>query len=174
MTEPVRFLLGRGPVAVALVAAMLLAAGAYFGYAAYADLAEPIALGESLVLDRQAGWWLFVALAAGGVLAGLFLLLRTLRNLGGDQSVLLDANRIVMTGFDASGEDKVLFYADIVNVVESRLRGIPMIEITGRDGTRIAVGSVMLRDPDQFERFRMELLSRIPPTLTAAPRAPAL
>jgi hypothetical protein len=79
MTEPIKFQLGTGPFATSLVAAMLLAAGAYFGHAAYADLAEPIALGESLVLDQQVGWWLLVVLAAGAVLAGLYLILRTIR-----------------------------------------------------------------------------------------------
>ena len=162
MTE-IKFALGAGPLGTALVAAMLLAAGAYFGHAATADLAEPIALGEGPVLDRQAGWWLFVVLAAGAVLGGLYLILRTIRNMGHEQSVLLDANRIVLTGFDASGEDRVLTYAEIVNVTESRLRGVPMLEVTGRNGTRIALGSVMFRQADQFERFRAELLSRIPP-----------
>lgn len=163
MTEPIKFQLGTGPFATALVAAMLLAAGAYFGHAAYTDLAEPIELGGRMVLDRQAGWWLFVVLAAGAVLAGLFLLLRAIRNVGTEKAVLLDANRIVLTGLDASGDDQVLTYAEIVNVTESRLRGIPMVEVTGRNGTKIALGSVMFRQADQFERFRAELLRRIPP-----------
>jgi len=163
MTEPIKFQLGTGPFATSLVAAMLLAAGAYFGHAAYADLAEPIALGESLVLDQQVGWWLLVVLAAGAVLAGLYLILRTIRNMGTEKAVLLDANRIILTGLDASGEDRVLTYAEIVSVTESRLRGVPMVEVTGRNGTRIALGSVMFRQADQFERFRAELLRRIPP-----------
>lgn len=162
MPEPIKFQLGTGPLATAMVAAMCFAAGAYFGHAAWADLSETTELAGGFVLDRQVGRWLFVVLAAGGVLAGLYLVLRTLRNLGNEKAVLLDANRIVLTGFDTSGKDRVVPYAEIVHVTESRLRGIPMVEVVGRDGTKIAVGSVMLRQPDQFERFRAELLRRVP------------
>ncbi len=162
MEQPIKFPLGQGPLATALVALMLFGVAGYFGYAGWADLSERTELSGGFVLEREAGRLLFYALAAGALLAGGYLTVRSLRNLGNEKAVLLDANRIVMTGLDASGEDRIMAFAEIERVTESRTRGIDVVELTSRDGTKIALGSIQFRAPDQFEQFRAELRRRLP------------
>lgn len=157
-----KFALGAGPAGTALVVAALLGAGAYFGYAGWADLGEPVLIGGKVVAGPAEMQVAFYALAAlmGG--AGLALLIRTLRNWGREKSVTLDANRMILSGFDIDGGEQVVFYTEIAQLIEYKVRGLPVIEITPRGGASILFNSVLFRSTEAFTRFRQELLARVP------------
>lgn len=161
MTEH-KFALGAGPAGTALVIAALLGAGAYFGYAGWADLGEPVLIRGREVAGPAEMRIVFYALAAlmGG--AGVALLIRALRNMGREKSVTLDANRMILSGFDIDGGEHVVFYAEIVQLIEYKIRGLPVIEITPRGGAKILFNSVLFRNTEAFTKFRTELLARVP------------
>jgi hypothetical protein len=157
-----KFPLGAGPAATALIVLMLLVAGAYFGYAGLANITEPVLISGREVVGREGvriGLFAVAALLGG---AGLVLLLRTLRNFGREKFVALDANRMVLSGFDLGGGERVIGYGEIVQVLEYKVRGMPVIEIVPRGGDKVLFGSVLFRSSEAFERFRRELGARLP------------
>lgn len=157
-----KFALGTGPVGTVLIVAALLGAGAYFGHAGWADLGEAVVIGGQAVAGPSQMRIVFWALAAlmGG--AGLVLLLTTLRNWGREKSVTLDANRLTLSGFDIDGGDQVFHFTEIEQLIEYKVRGLPVIEITPRGGGRIQFNSVLFRSTEAFAQFRQELLARVP------------
>lgn len=142
--------------------AALLGAGVYFGYAGWADLGEPVLVGEREVAGPAEMRIVFYVLAAlmGG--AGLALLIRALRNIGREKSVTLDANRLILSGWDIDGAEQVIFYAEVTKLLEYKVRGMPVIEITPRGGGRIMFSAVLFRSTTAFTEFRNELLRRVP------------
>ena len=156
-----KFPLGTGPLGTALVVAALLGAGAYFGYAGWADLGEPVLVGEREVAGPAEMRIVFYALAAlmGG--AGLALLIRALRNIGREKSVTLDPNRLILSGWDIDGAEQVIFYAEVTRLLEYKVRGMPVIEVTPRGGGRIMFSAVLFRSTAAFSEFRNELLRRV-------------
>lgn len=155
--------LGANPVASALVFAALIAAGLYFAWHAWIGNTEALVMGGREVLDAQEMRVVMIAVGAlmGG--AGLIAILRALRNLGREKSVTLDANRMVLTGFDLDGADQVIFYPDIEKVIVFKIRGMPVIEVTPRGGSRILLAETLFREPGAFGAFRDQLLARVPP-----------
>jgi hypothetical protein len=155
-----KFPLGAGPAATALIVAALLGAGAYFGYAGLADMTEPIFVSGREIVGREGvriGLFAVAALMGG---AGLVLVVRSLRNRGREKFVALDANRMVLSGFDLSGEERAVSYAEIADLREYRVRGMPVIEISPRSGEKIMLGMVLFRSSEAFEQFRQELSAR--------------
>jgi hypothetical protein len=157
-----KFQLGAGPAATALIVVMLLGAATYFGYAGLADITEPIVVSGREVAGRGAvriGLFAVAALMGG---AGLVLLARSLRNRDREKFVALDANRMVLSGFELSGEQRAVPYAEIIQVLDYKVRGMPVIEIAPRAGEKILLSSVLFRGTEAFEQFRQELGARLP------------
>jgi hypothetical protein len=157
-----KFALGAGPAGTVLVVLTLLGAGAYFGYAGLADITEPVFVGGREVVGREGvriGMFAVAALMGG---AGLVLAQRDLRNAGREKFVALDANRVVLSGFDLSGEERAVLYSEVVRVLNYNVKGMPVIEIVPRDGEKILLGSVLFRSTEAFDRFRRELDTRVP------------
>jgi hypothetical protein len=158
----IRFPLGTSLASTALIVLMLLGAGAYFGYAGLADMTEPVFVRGREVVGREGvrtGLFLVATLMGG---AGLALWLRSLRNLGREKFVALDANRLVISGFDLSGEERTIAYGEIAQLLEYKVRGMPVIEIVPRGEEKIMFGAVLFRDTEAFARFRQELFLKVP------------
>lgn len=158
----IKFPLGPGRASTAVIVLMLLGAGAYFGYAGLADMTEPVSVRGREVVGREGvriGLFGVAALMGG---AGLVLLLRTVRNLGREKFVALDVNRLVLSGFDLSGAERTIACGENVQVLDYKVRGMPVIEITPRGGDKVLLGSVLFRSTEAFEQFRRELGARLP------------
>jgi hypothetical protein len=157
-----KFPLGASRAATALVVLSLFGAGVYFGYAGLIDMTEPIFVSGRELVGREGVRFGLFAMAAlmGG--AGLVLLVRALRNADREKFVSLDANRVVLSGFDLSGGTRAVPYAEIEELREYRVRGMPVIEIIPRGGTNIMLGAVLFRSSEAFEQFRQALRARVP------------
>jgi hypothetical protein len=161
MTQ-LKFPLGAGLAGTALIIVALLGAGAYFGYAGLADMTEPVVVSGREIVGREGvriGLFAVAALMGG---AGLMLLARTLRNAGREKFVALDANRMVLSGFDLSGEERAVPFAEIADLREYKVRGMPVVELSPRSGDKIILSSVLFRSTEAFEQFRRELRARVP------------
>lgn len=159
--ETVRFKLGAGPLVNFLVFLALVGASAYFGHAAYANLTEPVIVRGLQVADRPHVRGGLVVLAGLMGMAALLMAVRGLRNFRKEKAIVLDANRMVLSGWDLTGQDKVLYFADIVSVAEFSTRGIPGVELTARDGSKIAIASVLFRGPQDYARCKDILMQRV-------------
>ena len=160
--ETVKFKLGAGPIVTLLVFLALVGVAGYFAHAAYADMTEPVLVRGLQIADRPQVRAGFVALAGLMGAAALLMAVRGLRNLRNEKALALDANRIVLSGWDISGQDKVLYFADIVSIADITTRGIPGMELTARDGSKLALASVLFRSPQDYARFKSLLLQRLP------------
>lgn len=159
-----KFPLGASPAGTALIVLALLGAGAYFGYAGFFDMTEPILVSGRELVGREGvriGLFAMAALMGG---AGLVLLVRALRNSGNEKFVALDTNRLVLSGFDLSGAARAIPYTEIEELREYRVRGMPVVEISPRSGPKILFSAVLFRSSEAFEQFRQVLLARVPVT----------
>lgn len=53
-------------------------------------------------------------------------------------------------------------FAEIADLREYKVRGMPVIELSPRSGDKIMLGSVLFRSTEAFEQFRRELRARVP------------
>lgn len=157
-----KFPLGASRGATMLVVLALLGIGAYFGYAGFIDRTEPIFVSGRELVGREGvriGLFAMAALMGG---AGLVLIVRALRNAGNEKFVTLDANRLVLSGFDLSGAARAIPYTEIEDLREYRVRGMPVVEISPRSGPKILFSAVLFRSSDAFEQFRQALRALVP------------
>ena len=65
--------------------------------------------------------------------AALFLLIKILRNLGHEEYVVIDRNRIVVSGQSLDGGERTVSHSEVVHVVDHVFRGMPAVELHLRD-----------------------------------------
>ena len=161
-----KYPLGLGPFGNFLVFLMFAGAAGYFANAALAgDVAAIVVLGR-VIAGPDGNWHLMIALAVLFGLAGLYLLVRSLRNIGNEQYVLLDANRIELSGLEFDGGKRVVSHAEIKEVLDYSVQGVATVEIRLRDGSKLSLAAAQFRTTAQYRQFRADLGSRLPPILS--------
>jgi len=155
--EATRYELGLGPFANFLVFLMLAGASAYFANAAMLGESGPVMLQGRAFGGPHAVWYSLVAVAALFGIAAIYLLVRSLQNLGRQQFVLIDANQLVVSGLDLDGGQKVVSHAEIVGIADYTSRGMAGVEISLRDGSKLQLGAPLFRSSKEYAAFRTQL-----------------
>lgn len=163
--EAVKYRLGTGPFATTLVFLMLAGAAGYIARAAHVGEVEAILVFGREVAGPETAWWLMIGVASMFCVTAVFLLVRSLRNIGREQFVMLDRNRIVVSGFDLDGALREVTYAEIDRVTDHRTRGIDGVEISLRDGSKLNFAAPQFRDKQTYRDFRSQLSVYLPVTL---------
>lgn len=154
--------LGVAPLALIVTSALCFGFGGYLAWGSQTGPAQAVFVRGHLIAGPDAVAWATLGMGVLFLLAGGYLVLRTLRNLRTPGFVRLTANAVIHSGFNLSGGEQRLGYAEIVRVSDMVLRGMPVTEIEGRDGSRIVLGQINFRDQADYDRFRTQLRTKVP------------
>lgn len=150
------------PVWQAVAGTMLFLGGAiYFAYGGYTVSGEVLDIAGYRILDNRGVSFSLYVCAAASFLCFFGGCIGVARRLRGQQRIELDANRIVTYGLTISGEDKVVSLRDVSRMRVYKIRGIPVLELRARDGTKMEISSILFEDSADFEDLRFELETRL-------------
>lgn len=164
--EATRYRLGVGLAGNLLVLAMLVAASGYFLNAAMTAVLEPLVIARQTLGGPDLTRVLLYALSALFGAAALFLVIKIVRNLGLEEYVLIDRNRIVVSGQSLEGGERTVSHSEVVRVVDHVFRGMPAVELVLRDGSKLGFASVQFGSREKYQAFRAQLEDYLPASHT--------
>ncbi|MCB2046668.1 MAG: hypothetical protein KDE32_00420 [Novosphingobium sp.] len=160
--EAVKYRLGTGPFATSLVFLMLAGSAGYFARAALVGEVEAIVVFGRRIAGAETAWWAMIAIAMLFGVSAIYLLVRSLQNIGREKYVALDPNRIVVSGLDLDGVLREVSYAEIDKLVDYRTRGIDGVEISLRNGSKLNFAAPQFHDTRTYRDFRSRLDGFLP------------